>query len=107
MRDIIKVENGNAVIDNAAADLIYFYEKRMKELKDAEEKLRAELLEAMEQNAVVQIKTDKMTLSYVAPSDREWFDKKKFREENADLYDKYIKMKPTKASVRITIAKAD
>lgn len=105
MNDLITMIDGNAVLDPVTADLIATYEKKVKEIKEQEDKLRTAILEAMEQNNVIKLKTDKITISYIAPTDKEYFDKKKFQSEHADLYDEYVTMKPQDASIRITLAK--
>ena len=78
-------------------------EKRIKKLKEQEEAMKAALLEAMEAKNLIKLETDKMVISYVAPTDRESFDSKKFRSDNPDLYDEYVKISPVKSSIRIKV----
>lgn len=60
-------------------------------------------MEEMEAKNFIKIDTDVMTITYVAPTDREKFDSKKFREDHADLYDEYVSMIPVKSSIRIKV----
>ena len=60
-------------------------------------------MEEMEAKNFIKIDTDVMTITYVAPTDREKFDSKRFREEHADLYDEYVSMIPVKSSIRIKV----
>ena len=57
----------------------------------------------MEQKGVVKLDNDVVTITYIAPTDRETFDSKKFKEEQPDMYDEYVKISPVKASVRIKV----
>ena len=79
------------------------YIEKMKEIKEAEDALKAAILEEMESKNILSIKTNDMTITYVAPSDRETFDSKKLREEKPDLYDEYVKISPVKSSIRIKL----
>ena len=101
MNDIIKFENGQLVKE--AVDLLVIKEQQMKQLKEEYEQMKNDLLEAMEQNGVIKIDTDKIAINYIAPTESERFDSKKFREDMPDLYDEYVKFTPVKASVRIKV----
>ena len=57
----------------------------------------------MEANNVLKIDNDNLTITYIAPTERETFDSKTFREEHEDLYDAYVKFNPVKSSVRIKV----
>ena len=58
---------------------------------------------AMEQYGLVKIETPSFLINYIAQTDRETFDSKKFKADNPDLYDEYIRITPVKASVRIKL----
>lgn len=103
MNDLITMIDGNAVLDHATADLIANFEKQVKEIKEKEDALKSLILEAMENNGIVKIETDELTINYVAKTDRETFDSKTFRKDHADLYDDYVKITPVKPSIRIKI----
>lgn len=93
----------NNCIEEAIEKKIVSIEKRMKKLKEQQDELKAALLHEMEARNIIKLETDKMVISYVAPTDRESFDSKKFREDNPDLYDEYVKISPVKSSVRIKV----
>lgn len=103
MRDIIKVENGNAVLDAEISAKIAFFEQQVKDIKAKEDALKTAILEAMERNNIVKVETDALTISYIAPTDRETFDSKTFRKDHSDLYDEYVKITPVKSSIRIKV----
>lgn len=78
-------------------------EKQMAKLKAEQDALRKMLLDEMEKRNLIKVETDKLVISYVAPTDRESFDSKQFRTDNPDLYDKYVKISPVKSSVRVKV----
>lgn len=101
MDEIIKFENGQLI--QPAIELIKIKEREMKKLKEEYDQLKADLLEAMEQNGVVKIDTDEVLINYVAPTESERFDSKALKEVSPDLYDQFVKFTPVKASIRIKV----
>ena len=84
--------------------------KETKELKqkyqsllEKEEELKQNILTEMENKNILKLETDDLTITYIAPAERETFDSKKFREENSDLYDEYVKFSPVKSSIRVKV----
>ena len=73
------------------------------EIKQMKEKLRDKLLEEMERKGIVKIDSPELTVSYIAPTDRETFDSKSFRKTFPNLYDDFVKLTPVKASLRIKV----
>lgn len=57
----------------------------------------------MESKGIIKLDTDELTISYVAPTDRETLDTKALREELPDIYDTYVKISPVKSSIRIKL----
>ena len=101
--ELIKVENNLPVLDSDIAYQIAEFERQIKLIEDQEKRLKQAILEEMEAKNFIKIDTDVMTITYVAPTDREKFDSKKFREDHADLYDEYVSMIPVKSSIRIKV----
>jgi hypothetical protein len=101
--ELIKIEEGKALLNISTSKQLYEFEKAMKELKEQEDEIKASILEEMEIKGIKSIDCDELLISYIAPSDRETFDSKKFREEHSDLYDEYVKFTPVKSSVRIKL----
>ena len=101
MNSVIKFENGELVKD--AIDFIKIKEQQMKRLKEEYDQLKADLLEAMEQNGIIKIDTPDIMINYVAPTESERLDTKLLKETSPDLYDQFVKFTPVKASVRIKV----
>ncbi len=101
--ELIKIENEIAVLDPQISETIADFERKIKLLKEEEDKLKEAILKEMEENQIIKLDTPDLLISYVASTDRETFDSKTFKEDHQDLYDEYIKMAPVKASIRIKV----
>lgn len=103
MASLIKIENGEAVLDGNVTKKIADFETQIKALKKQEDDLKSSILEAMKKNGVIKIDNDHLTINYVAGHDQERFDTKTFKEENKMIYDAYVKIIHVKDSVRIKV----
>ena len=103
MNDLITIKDGTALLDVETSAKIAEFERKMKEIKEAEDALKQGILKEMEQKGILKVETEEMTISYVAPTDRETFDSKRFKFDHPDMFDEYVKMSPVKASVRIKV----
>ena len=103
MEELIKVENGNAVLDYSAMEAITQYEIAIKQLKEKEDELKQAILEEMKSKDIIKIDTDRILINYIAATERESFDSKEFRKEHEELYNEYIKLTPVKENIRLKI----
>lgn len=103
MDDIIRIEDGNAILSPGAAARFAEFERQAKAIKKAEDELKKSVLAAMERHNVIKLDTDELSISYVAATERETFDTKRFRSENPDTYDDYVRFSKVKPSVRIRL----
>lgn len=101
--DLIRVENNTPILDKDISREIAEFERKIKFLKESEDRLKKAIQDEMELKLIRGIKTDELTISYVPETYTEYFNKEKFRLENPDLYDEYIEMKPKKAFVKIGV----
>lgn len=101
--EMIQIINNKPVLDGSTLKSIVVFEQKIKELEEAKKDLTAKILEEMESKGILKIDSDEITISYIAPSERESFDSKRFREEHPDTYDEYVKLSPVKSSVRVKI----
>ena len=79
------------------------FERVVKEFKAKEEELKQKILDEMESKGILSIKTPELTISYVAPTSRETFDSKAFRNDHPDLYDEYVNISLVKSSIRMKV----
>lgn len=79
------------------------FEKQVKAIQLEETALKQALLEEMRSRGIVKLETDDLTIAYIAPTDRESFDSKRFRAENPNLYDEYVTFTRVKDSIRIKL----
>ena len=101
--ELIKIDNGRGALAQEVINKIADFERKAKEIKDAEDELKERIREEMEAKGIIKIETPDVVINYIAPTDRETFDSKKFRSDNPDLYDEYVRMSPVKASIRIKV----
>lgn len=76
---------------------------KREQLEQQNQEMRQAILEAMEQNDVKKFDGDLITITYKAPSQRNTFDSKRFKEERPKTYAKYVRVSPVKASISIKI----
>jgi hypothetical protein len=91
-----------ASVINAQQQIIDF-ETNIRSLKEQEEQLKQGLIALMEQNGVKKYETDRLILTYVAPSVRRTFDGKSLQLDNPELYARYVHESPTTSSLRIKL----
>lgn len=101
--ELIKLNGDTAILDGDTAQKIAEFEKRVKDLKAKEDKLKKLILEEMETKGIIKLNTDVLSITYVAPTDRESLDSKKLRADLPNVYDAYINIKPVKSSIRIRL----
>lgn len=106
MNELIKVENGTAILNPKTAKQIADFERKAKEIEEKENALRVSILQEMEDKQIKSVETDDLTITYKAPYDRESLDTKSLKKDFPDLCDDYIKMTTVKASVSIKLKEA-
>ena len=105
MKDIIKIENGTSLLNADVSNKIAEFERQIKLLKEAEDALKEVIKAEMEARGILKVEDaiNGMSITYIAPSHRETFDSKKFKADNPNLYDEYVKLSPVKSSIRIKL----
>lgn len=105
MTDLINIKNGTSLLNADASNKIAEFERQIKLIKEAEDAIKEAIKAEMEAKGILKVEdeTNGMTITYIAPTHRETFDSKKFRAENPDMYDEYVKLSPVKSSIRIKL----
>ena len=103
MNELIRSYDGAFILDAEASNKIAEFEREIKRLKDAEEKLKEAILAEMESKDIIKLETDTLKITYVAPTVRETLDSKTLKEELPDIYDEYVKFTNVKASIRLKV----
>lgn len=101
--DLITIKDETAILDRETATKIAEFEQMAKEIKAKEDELKKAILKEMESKQLIKLDTDNLTITYIAPSERESLDSKTLREELPDIYDAYVKISPVKPSIRIKL----
>ena len=103
MNDLITMNEGVALLSPETALRIAEYERKVAEIKKAEDELRESIFNEMQEKGIKKIDTEDMTITFKDSYDREFFDSKAFRAEHPDMYDSYIKMSTVKATIMIKL----
>lgn len=103
MNELITIVDGATILDINVANQIAEFERKAKEIEEAEKALREQIQKEMEEKGIKSVSTDSLLISYKQEYDRENFDKKRFRADHPDLYDSYISMTTVNASVSIKL----
>lgn len=103
MGELITVNGDSFLLNPEANSKIAEFERKAKEIKEAEDKLKKAILEEMETKGVIKLETDELTITYIAPTNRETLDSKTLKAELPDIYDSYVKISPVKSSIRVKV----
>lgn len=105
MDELTVYKEDRVVLKDYAAEELVKIEIAMKDLKKREDELKAALLEEMEREDILSLENEIYGISVkrIDAYDRETFDSKKFKADQPDLYDQYIRMTSVKPSIRITV----
>lgn len=100
---LIKFVNGNSILDIETSNKIAEFERQIKVIKEQEETLKETIKNEMEAKGILKVEADGITITYIAPTQRETFDTKAFKKDNPEMYDDYVKFSPVKSSIRIKV----
>lgn len=103
MENLIIKQDNTLILNPTVSKQIAEFEKQAKAIKDAQDKLKADILAEMETQGIVKLDTEDITITYVAETYRETFDSKSLKAESEETYNKYIKISPVKPSIRIKV----
>lgn len=88
-----------ATIINAIVEL----EEAAKEIKSQQEEMKEKLKAAMKEHGVKSWDCEQMKVSYIPESTAITFDSRRFKDENEELYNQYLKESKKSDSIRITL----
>lgn len=103
MGDLIIVNNKDVNLVPEAKALIIELEQKKKEIDEMIKEYRAEILKQMEAHNIRKIDCGEIAFTYKDAYDKFTFESKKFKEENPDLYDQYLKRSEMPASILVKI----
>lgn len=99
---IVKKEDNYQLADTIVSELKLIYEQE-KKLKETKEKIREILLKEMEKNNILKLNNENISVTYIAPTERETFRTAKLKKDLPELYDTYVEFTPVKSSLLIKI----
>lgn len=103
MTNIIERTGSDITVSEEVCERIISLEKQAKEIKKQQDRMKNEILDAMQKYGVLKLDNEFLKIAFIPEHDAERFDSKKFKEENPDVYDLYAKISKVKPSIRITV----
>ena len=105
LNQLLILDNDNTSISKEVTCKIKTFLSKKKELEKYEEELKSVFQKEMESRNLNKVSSNGITVTYIAPTKQEKFNKDKFREENEKLYNKYASFENKKGYVKITLDK--
>lgn len=99
---IVKKEDNYQLADTIVSELKLIDEQE-KKLKETKEKIREILLKEMEEKNILKLNNENISITYIAPTERETFRTAKLKKDLPELYDTYVEFTPVKSSLLIKI----
>ena len=99
---LIKTGNEYALQPQTNNQLVLL-ETQIEQLTKKRDEMRKLIMRAMEEEGIYKMENDDISITYLAETERETFDSKKFREEHANIYHKYTKTSKISPSIRIKV----
>lgn len=100
---MITISGKSAVLNPEVSSQIAEFERQVKAIEAKEKELKKAILDEMDEKGILKIETPELLINYIASTDRESFDSKRFRSLHPALYDEFITISPVKASIRIKV----
>lgn len=103
MNNLIVKEMEEFKLRQTIAEELILIDKEEKALKEKKEKIREILLKEMEEKNILKLENENISITHKAPTEKETFRIKKFKEDLPDLYDTYVEFTPVKSSLLIKV----
>ena len=86
-----------------AQETIDFYQRQLDNAKAEMESLKGFLITAMKKNDIKKLESDRLLITYIAPTTRQTIDGARLKKELPDVAKEYAKTSEVKETVRITL----
>lgn len=100
---VIKDADGVEMLFSEAEEKLVAWQESMNILKECIDDLKADIMRAMETNNIVKIDTDHVLINYIAETEKETFQTKKFKTDHQELYDEYCKLTTVAPQIRLKV----
>ena len=108
MNELIVKSGDTDIIDPQAVQAIVEYTLAVKVAEAKLDDIKERLREEMERKNVIKLESEaddmKVTVNFIAPTDSESFNSKKFRKDHPDLYDEYVEIKQKSGYLKMKVA---
>lgn len=102
MNSLVEVKNNKISVSEDTIKKIRKLEETRLEAELTMKQLKEEILEKMEENGIEEgFETNGLKVTYKKATTRSSVDSKKLKEEEPDIYEKYLKESPVKSSISL------
>ena len=91
------------ILQSEAVNKIIALEESLKNLKETYDSIKQGILEEMEQQGLIKLDSEVLSITYIAPNNKELLDTTRLKNERNDVYQEYIKITPVRSSIRIKV----
>ena len=99
----VATKESTQILPATIIDAIVELEEAAKEIKSQQEEMKEKLKAAMKEHGIKSWDCEQMKVSYTPETTAKTFDSNKFKEENEELYNQYLKESRKSDSIRITL----
>ena len=78
-------------------------ETQIVDLTKKRDEMRKLIMQAMQEEGIYKMENEDISITYIAETERETFDSKRFHEEHANLYHLYTKTSKVAPSIRVKV----
>ncbi len=103
VKRLTKTQSELATVEAEILQATAALQQRKQELIEKDNEVRSAIKEAMIKNNVKKFDSDNLTITLVSASERKSLDTARIKEEEPDVYERYLKVTPVAASVRIKV----
>lgn len=103
MNELVKVENGNLILDEQYAEDYKELLRLQKKLELGTKEVNQRVKDLMEELGKTNLESHGIVFTYKKGTSRTSVDAKRLKEECPDIYEEYSKTSPVASSVTVTI----
>ena len=107
IKDLVANNQEILLIEKEVSKRIAVFEDNLKQLKAKEAQIKDAIKQAMEKNNVKKFENDLVSITYIAEMQRKILDTVKLKENEPQIFEKYLKVSNVGSSIRILIKKVE
>jgi predicted phage-related endonuclease len=103
VKSLTKTQSELATVEAQILEATAALQQKKQSLIEKDNEVRSAIKEAMIKNNVKKFDSDTLTITLISASERKTLDTAAIKEQEPDVYKRYLKVTPVAASVRIKV----